>query len=569
VTPIDVRTVLVFFDAQVAAMDSKLANAPEQVPAGTQSVADQTSRTDHKRSTVKKVTAWLIESIPTVIVLAALAGIAYWGHHNDWKIPKFSELAGTAPAAAESWCAEHNVPESECIQCIPSLTPDREDHGWCKEHGVHQCILCHPEVAELKTPPVIDDDQFKVAELALAARDRQENNQGCTLYRNRVQFTSHDSAIEAGIDVEPVETDSIVESIPANGEITYDETRVAHLSSRVPGTIWKVYKNTGDRVNKGDVLALIDSSEVGKAKSALLDALSEAELHNKTVARIAPLYEKQIVTGSRMTESRTALEKANIRVRQAQEALSNLGLRIDIDELQGLSQQARAQRMRHLGITGDVHTSLDESVASANLIPLVASLDGVVTFREAVPGEVVSSSDMLFQLADTQSMWLRLNVALEDAKYVSEGQEVRFQPDGTRDEVTGRLSWISTNVDQQTRTLEARADIENPDGLLRHETFGKGEIILRKTQAANIVPKEAVQWDGSCFVVFVRDKNYFDEGQPKVFHTRTVRPGVTKDGKTEIIVGVLPGEVVATKGSGVLRSQILKNNLGAGCTCGH
>jgi multidrug efflux pump subunit AcrA (membrane-fusion protein) len=410
-----------------------------------------------------------------------------------------------------------------------------------------------------------------VAELkiALAARDRQENNQGCTLYRNRVQFTSHDSAMEAGIDVEPVETASIVESIPANGEITYDETRVAHLSSRVPGTIWKVFKNVGDRVRKGDVLALIDSAEVGKAKSALLDALAEAELHSKTVARIAPLYQKQIVTGSRMTEAQTALEQANIQVRQSQEALSNLGLRIDVNELRGMSQQARSQRLRHLGLTNEVHATLDESTSSANLIPLVASLDGVVTFREAVPGEVVNSAEMLFQLADTNSMWLRLNVALEDAKYVSEGQEVRFTPDGTQDEVTGHLSWISTNVDQQTRTLEVRADVANPAGLLRHETFGKGDIILRKAETVSVVPKEAVQWDGSCFVVFVRDKNYFDKDQPKVFHTRTVRPGVTEDGKTEIIVGVLPGEIVATKGSGVLRSQILKNNLGAGCTCGH
>ena len=446
-------------------MNSKIAGAPEQSPVGHQSVpADRTSASKPKRSATRKVIAWLIESIPTIIVLAALAGIAYWGHHNDWKVPKFSELAGTAPPPAEAWCAEHNVPESECIQCIPSLASDREDHGWCKSHGVHQCILCYPEVAELPTTPVISDDQFKAAEVALATRDRQENNQGCTLYRNRVQFTSHASALEAGVDVEPVETDSIVESIPANGEITYDETRVAHLSSRVPGTIWKVFKNIGDCVKKGDVLALIDSSEVGKAKSALLDALAEAELHSKTVARIAPLYQKQIVTGSRMTEAQTALEQANIRVRQAQEALSNLGLRIDVDELRGLSQQTQALRMRHLGITGGVHETLDESAASANLIPLVASLNGIVTFREAVPGEVVSSSEMLFQLADTENMWLRLNVALEDAKYVSAGQEVRFTPDGTRDELTGRLSWISTNVDQQTRTLEVRADVTNPDG---------------------------------------------------------------------------------------------------------
>ena len=372
-----------------------------------------------------------------------------------------------------------------------------------------------------------------------------------------------------GIDVEPVETGSIVESITANGEITYDETRVAHLSSRVPGTIAKVYKNTGDVVSKGDVLALIDSSDVGKAKSALLDAMAEADLHASTVARISPLYQKQIVTGSRMNESRTALEQARIRVRQAEQALSNLGLNVSTDELSGLSQQLRSQRLRSLGLSDSI-TSGDGSLnGNGNLIPLIASLNGIVTFREAVQGEVVSSAEVLFHLADTTEMWLRLNVALEDAKYVEPGQQVSFQPDGSRETIVGTLNWISTKIDQQTRTLEARANVANQGALLRDETFGQGEIILRRGVSVTVVPQDAVQWDGSCFVVFVRDRNYFDKESPKVFHTRTVRPGVTKDGRTEIIVGVLPGEIVATKGSGVLRSQILKNNLGVGCTCGH
>jgi multidrug efflux pump subunit AcrA (membrane-fusion protein) len=416
---------------------------------------------------------------------------------------------------------------------------------------------------------LITSEQTNDVMVALAARDRGENNQGCTLYRNRVQFATHEAAMKAGIDVEPVETSPIVESISANGEITYDETRVAHLASRVPGTIARVYKNTGDRVSKGDVLALIDSSEVGKAKSALLDAIAEADLHASTVARISPLYEKQIVTGSRMAESRTALEQANIRVRQAEQALGNLGLAVEANQLRGIPQQSRAQQLRSLGLNGSLKGESGSLNGNGNLIPLVASLDGVVTFREAVQGEVVTSSEVLFHLADISQMWLRLNVALEDAKYLKTDQQVTFQPDGSREAIEGTLSWISTKVDQQTRTLEARAEVSNRNGVLRDETFGQGEIILRTDPSAIVVPKDAVQWDGSCYVVFVRDRDYFDKTSPKVFHTRTVRPGVTKDGHTEIIVGVLPGEIVATKGSGVLRSQILKNNLGAGCTCGH
>ena len=69
--------------------------------------------------------------------------------------------------------------------------------------------------------------------------------------------------------------------------------------------------------------------------------------------------------------------------------------------------------------------------------------------------------------------------------------------------------------------------------------------------------------------MFVRDKGFFDsKTSPKVFHVRTVRLGTKTEKYTEVLSGVLPGEVVAAKGSDVLRAEMLKNNLGEGCTCG-
>src|SRR5262249_42753750 len=113
-----------------------------------------------------------------------------------------------------------------------------------------------------------------------------------------------------------------------------------------------------------------------------------------------------------------------------------------------------------------------------------------------------------------------------------------------------------------TRTVQVRADLPNPGGLLRANTFGSGRILLREEKQAVVVPSEAVQWEGDCHVVFVRDKNFEARGAPKVFHTRTVRPGARDGSVTEVIAGVLPGEMVVTRGSGVLRSELLKNNLG-------
>jgi cobalt-zinc-cadmium efflux system membrane fusion protein len=78
-----------------------------------------------------------------------------------------------------------------------------------------------------------------------------------------------------------------------------------------------------------------------------------------------------------------------------------------------------------------------------------------------------------------------------------------------------------------------------------------------------------VQWEGDCYVVFVRDKNYLQDDAPKLFHVRNVRLGAQDDRYTEILAGVAPGELVATAGSSILGAELLKGKLGEGCACHH
>jgi cobalt-zinc-cadmium efflux system membrane fusion protein len=112
-----------------------------------------------------------------------------------------------------------------------------------------------------------------------------------------------------------------------------------------------------------------------------------------------------------------------------------------------------------------------------------------------------------------------------------------------------------------------RVDLPNADGMLRANTFGTGQIVLREETETVLVPSEAVHWDGFCHVIFVRDRNYFDSAAPKFYHVRPIRLGVPQDGRTEILAGAVPGEVIAAKGSTVLAAQLLRSNLGAGCDC--
>ena len=220
--------------------------------------------------------------------------------------------------------------------------------------------------------------------------------------------------------------------------------------------------------------------------------------------------------------------------------------------------------MHFLGLSGDAARGLDPSTTTSNLLPVTAPLSGIVVSRNVVAGEVVDTDRQLFTIADTNQMWLRLNVPLEEADYVAIGQKVEFTPDGASQPVTGAVGWTSTSADQKTRTVSVRATLQNPEGRLLNETFGVGTIVLRDEPDAIVIPSEAVQWDGSCSVVFVRDKAWFEDKSPKLFYTRSVRVGAKTDDATEIIAGVLPGEVIATVGSDVLRAQLLKNNLGAG-----
>ncbi|MCC6419631.1 MAG: efflux RND transporter periplasmic adaptor subunit [Gemmataceae bacterium] len=506
---------------------------------------------------------WLLgRAVPNLLVLFALGALAYWGHSTGWKLPRFSELTGAGGIGTDDWCGEHAVPETFCVECRPGLLPRGKRHGWCSIHGVHECPLEHPDVAQLKVTPQVTAADLERARRALAFADRPVNSSRCKLHLRRVQFSSDDAATKAGVEVTEALRGAIAESVAANGEITYDPVRVAPVATSVPGRVWRVYRELGEPVKKGDVLALVDAVEVGRTRAELLQALSQVELRRRTVARLAPLADGG-VSAAQLQEAQAALRDAQIRAAAAQQALVNFGLPVKTEDVQKLTPEDAARALPLLGLPAEVARELDPATTTANLLPLRAPLDGVVIARRAVAGELADASRPLFVVADTARMVLSLGVRQEDAHLVRVGQEVRFRLGGGR-EVVGAVAWVSTEADEKTRTVQVRAALDNADGRLRAHTFGSGRIVLRREEAAVLVPSEAVQWEGDCHIVFVRDRDYLAPGAPKVFHTRTVRPGATEAGSTEIIAGILPGEVVVTRGSGLMRSELLKNNLGEG-----
>src|SRR5262245_64642523 len=102
-----------------------------------------------------------------LVVFAALSGLLLWGHHTGWTLPKFSSLAKGGTGEKDDWCSEHGVPESQCIECNSALMPRPKAFGWCKLHGVHECPLCHPEIAQTTTRTQATAAQMAKAKRAL------------------------------------------------------------------------------------------------------------------------------------------------------------------------------------------------------------------------------------------------------------------------------------------------------------------------------------------------------------------------------------------------------------------
>lgn len=513
-------------------------------------------------------------AIPTVVVFGLLVLIAFWGHATDWSFTAAAstEKSDSANANAcivggESWCKEHNVPEANCIECKKDLVPALHDYGWCAQHGIAECPLDHPDIAQLKETPQVSREDIERADRALAVLPRAENSSHCKHYQTRIQFASTEAIEKAGIDIAVVDRAPMLEAIAANGEIVYDQTHLAHLSSRVSGFVWKVVRQVGQDVRKGDVLALVDSTEVGRAKADFLQAITQLRLKQENWQRLQTLVSDGAIPGKQVREADAAMQEAQIRLLGATQTLTNLGLTVDVRQFDRVSTDQIAQQIQFLGVPDLLLADLDAGTTS-NLFPIRSPLNGVVVDCKIIAGESVDPANDIFEVADISHMWLMLDVRQEDASHIALGQTVLFQPSDFKGEpIKGAIDWISTSTDDKTRTVKVRVDLPNPNRKLRANTFGTGRIVLRDEPNATVIPTEAVHTDGDCNIVFVRDKNFFKEDSPKFFHIREVRLGAKDGNNTEVIAGLLPGEVVAAKNSMVLEAQLLKSNLGEGCGC--
>jgi cobalt-zinc-cadmium efflux system membrane fusion protein len=165
----------------------------------------------------------------------------------------------------------------------------------------------------------------------------------------------------------------------------------------------------------------------------------------------------------------------------------------------------------------------------------------------------------LFTIADRSVMWAELALPEAALSRLKEGQAVELTIDSLPDrKFTGKLTWISAELDETTRMVRARAEVPNPDGLIKARMFAKARVLTDAGASALMVPPSAIQRvDGKPFLFVKLESDLFD--------ARAVRVGSRAGDGWIIAEGLKAGEEVATEHVFALKSQLLISRLGAGC----
>ncbi|HWG44835.1 MAG TPA: efflux RND transporter periplasmic adaptor subunit [Gemmataceae bacterium] len=371
-----------------------------------------------------------------------------------------------------------------------------------------------------------------------------------------VNIASADVSETAGIRTAAVERRQVGEYVTANGDIDFDQNHYAHLSTLASGKAWSVHKQPGDAVKKGDVLALIAAPELARLKFDLQQTLLQVDTRERVYRRLKST--DHAVSLQAIDSAESSLREARIRQFGDEQSLKNLGVTVHVEELTKLTDEQVAARLRTLGIPDTLLQQLDRNTLTSNLLPMIAPFDGVVVKRDIVIGEMVNTTTPQFVLADLSHLWIMLHVRQEDIRKLKEGQEVRFHLNGSNEDAPpATITRISPEMDEKTRTVTVRAEVTNPTdkGRLLPHTFGTARIRVGQTEQL-IVPNEAVQFDGQSHLLFVRG------GSATEFQPMRVKLGTPHDKFMEIVSGVEAGQTIATTGSHVLLSELLKKRIG-------
>lgn len=356
-----------------------------------------------------------------------------------------------------------------------------------------------------------------------------EGEKGHSEEKEKELTLTGEEAARAGVKVEPVQPQKLAAKVVLTASIQADSDRVARVAPRTDARITAAPVRLGERVKQGQVLASLDSVEVGEAYANFVQAQSELRIAQADLQRAENLVKDEIIPRKDYLRAQSEREKAAASVRAAGDKLRMLG-----------GNPAAAGR----GVSG---------------FSVTAPFAGTVIEKKATIGDLASPSEAMFTIADLSRVWIIADLPESALAQVRVGAQARVVVPSYPSEVfAGKVSQIAAALNKETRTLAARIEVPNADGRLKPDMFATATIEVGGSDT-----KEVISLPDAAVVIL--------QGQPTVFVfeqgayvPRAVQPGERSGGRTVITAGLKAGEQVVTAGTFELKARKQKSQIGGG-----
>jgi cobalt-zinc-cadmium efflux system membrane fusion protein len=322
----------------------------------------------------------------------------------------------------------------------------------------------------------------------------------------------------AHVQVAPAARMNWTRQLRLTGSVDYNQFATTPVVSQISGPVARVLAVPGEHVTQGQALLEVSSPDVVQARNTFFKDRDALNLAQQVYRRDQDLYEHHAIAQAEVEQAESAQTQAQADLNAATQSLRILG---EPDPAAGAAASA-----------------------APPTIPVKAPIAGTVVERDVAPGQLVQGgATQCFVISDMSTVWVLANVYQSDLGYVHVGDPVAIQTDAYPQTFHGRIQFIGTALDPNTRTLQARIETSNPRGELKKAMYVTAVIQAGTSRGLIAVPDAAVLRDDQN-VPFV----YVRAGQNNQFARRTVSIGDSENGFTEITAGLQPGEPVVGNG---------------------
>ena len=344
------------------------------------------------------------------------------------------------------------------------------------------------------------------------------------------------------IKVEMVREEAIPRTIEATGEIQPDLNRILTIRSKTAGVISSIKADLGYHVKRGQMLFEMDSSEYEELHLEFTRLQALLKLAQRNFEREDRLFQKKLTTEKEFLEAQSEVER----------------IRIELDVVKG--------KLLLMGLSNEEILELPEHTQNprACLLPVRSPLDGAVVAREVTPGELVEANANLATIADFSTLWVWVDIYEKDLgmlqlAYTRRDVTAEISASTYPGRIfTGRLDYLADQMDERTRTVKARVSIPNEGKLLKSGMFVRCKLVVSHELPTLAIPQEALMSDGDERFVF---KQVGDD----LFFKQAVQAGELIASRIAIISGLQANDRIVTQGAFALKSDVLREKMGAGC----